>query len=85
MYTLYRSPASFYECMITVGITLLYATAVPPKFSVLPPDHKSTRGLSIAITQVDKKTAKNYQKLSKVIDDDEDDGDDDEELFQHNG
>ena len=32
MYTVYRSPAAFYECLITVLIALLYTTAVPLKF-----------------------------------------------------
>ena len=37
MYTLYRSPAAFYECLITVVIALLRTTAAQKKFSVLPP------------------------------------------------
>ena len=30
MYTLYRSPGGFYECIITVVIALLCTTAAPP-------------------------------------------------------
>ena len=40
MYTLYRSPAVFYECLITIVITLLCTTATPPKISVLPPVYR---------------------------------------------
>ena len=38
MYTLYRSPAAFYECLITVVIALLSTTAAQNFFSVLPLD-----------------------------------------------
>ena len=36
MYTLYRSPAAFYGCLITIVITLLSATATPKKFLYYP-------------------------------------------------
>ena len=36
MYTVYRSPAAFYECLITVLIALLCTTAVPLKFLYQP-------------------------------------------------
>ena len=37
MYTPYRSPAAFYECLITVVIALLRTTTAPKIFSLLPP------------------------------------------------
>ena len=36
MYTLYRSPAAFYGCLITIVITLLSTTATPKKFLYYP-------------------------------------------------
>ena len=36
MYTLYRSPAAFYECLITVMITLHCTTATHQKFLYYP-------------------------------------------------
>ena len=36
MYTLYRSPAAFYGCLITIVITLLSTTATPQKFLYYP-------------------------------------------------
>ena len=36
MYTLYRSPAAFYECLISHDRTSLYYHHHPKKFSVLP-------------------------------------------------
>ena len=38
-YTLYRFPAPFYECLITVVTALLRTTTTPPKNSVLPLRH----------------------------------------------
>ena len=37
MYTLHRSPAVFYECLITFVITVLHTTATPPP----PPPKKN--------------------------------------------
>ena len=34
MYTLYRSPAAFYECLITVVTTLLHITAIQKNFAL---------------------------------------------------
>ena len=36
MYTLYRSPAAFYKCLITVVITLRCTTATYQKFLYFP-------------------------------------------------
>ena len=36
MYTLYRSPAAFYECLVAVVITLLRTTAAQKIFCINP-------------------------------------------------
>ena len=38
MYILYKSPAAFYQCLITVVITFLRTTATQKEFSVLRPE-----------------------------------------------
>ena len=71
MYTPYRSPADFHECLITVVIKLFRATAPPPKKkSVLTPANPKEFVKTNFICKWDKvfknEPSKIFQRLSSI-------------------